>query len=327
MKLRKSSLILCVLLFLGFQKTLWAGQDTTDFINTATTDMQTIASFVNGPFANSLGFFTGLGWNTNPTVYDLTVGPHFSITFAAGADFIGLPNLNNLTGLSVVSAATNFSLPSGIPLPYPVVTARIGLFNGFDAGFRYTYLPPINAGSFGGNFNGWGIDLRYKIFEGMGVPTVTLSTSYDTMTGTFNVSTSNINQTVTYTDPNSSNSYTGTLTGNSNYSLNWVTHSVGAKIAIGKQLGVFYPYAAVGFERNSGNITSTITGNFTAALGGSEPSTSFSPSVSATGAPVVLEPKYVLGLDLGGGPGLQLAVVGESNGTDVAGTLTLAAGF
>ncbi len=327
MQLRKISLGLAIILFCGFQTTARAGQDTTDFINTATADMQTIANFVNGPFAKSMGFFTGLGWNTNPTVYDLTAGPHFSISFAAGADFIGLPNLNNLTGLSVVSAATNFSLPSGVPLPYPVMTARIGLFNGFDAGFRYTYLPPINAGSFGGNFSGWGIDLRYKIFEGMGVPTVTLSTSYDTMTGAFDVTTSNISQTVTYTDSTSHNSYTGTLTGNSSYSLNWVTRTMGAKITIGKQLGVLYPYAAVGFERNSGSITSTLTGNFTAALGGSEPNTAFTPSVSSTGAPVVLEPKYVLGLDLGGGPGLQLAMVGESNGTDVAGTLTLAAGF
>ena len=330
MKLRKIGLGLAIILFCGFQNAKWAeASDTSDFISQATADMQTIANFVNGPFQNSLGFFTGLGWNTNPTVYDLGLGlgPHFSIGFAAGADFIGLPNFANLNGLSVVSATTNFNLPSGVPLPYPVITARIGLFNGFDAGFRYTYLPPINAGSFGGNFSGWGVDLRYKIFDGLTAPTVTLSTSFDTMTGSFNVNTSNISQSFTYTDSNSGNTYNGTLVGNSNYALNWVTRSVGAKITIGKSLGVFYPYAAVGFQRNSGTVTSTISGNFTAELGGGQPNTTFNPSESSSGAPAVLEPKYVLGLDLGGGPGLQLAAVGESNGNDLAGTLTLSAGF
>ncbi len=314
-------------LFLGLKTSVKADQNS-DFIAQANADFQTVANFVNGPFSNSLGFFTGLGWNTNPTVYDLGLGlgPHFSVGFAAGADFIGLPNMNSLN-LPVVSASANFSLPSGVPLPYPVITARIGLFNGFDAGFRYTYLPPINGGNFGGNFSGWGIDLRYKIFDGLTAPTVTLSTSFDSMSGTFNVSTANINQSGTYTD--NGTQYNSTLSGNSNYALNWNTRSMGAKISIGKSLGVFYPYASIGFQRNSGAITSTITGNFTETLsnGGTTSSSTFNTTDVAAGAPVVLEPKYVLGLDLGGGPGLQIAVVGESNGTDLAGALTLSAGF
>jgi len=326
MKLRHIGLALLVVFFFGLQNNARAQQATAAFITSATGDLQTLTNFLNGPFSQSMGFFTGLGWNTNPTVYDLGLGlgPHFSIGIAAGADFIALPNLNNVN-LTYLNAANNLNLPSGVPLPYPVVTARIGLFNGFDAGFRYTYLPPINAGGFGGNFNGWGIDLRYKVFEGMTVPTVTLSTSFDTMTGNFNVNTSNIDQQVTYTY--NGTTYNGAVTGATNYTLNWVTRSVGAKITVGKSLGVFYPYAAVGFQRNSGTVTSTITPDMMVNLGNGEPSTPFTTVVSTSGAPVVLEPKYVLGLDLGGGPGLQIAAVGESNGTDVAGTLTLAAGF
>jgi hypothetical protein len=310
-------------IFTGISAPSRAGQDTTAFLNAATSDFQSIANFVNGPFMNSLGFFTGLGWNTNPTVYDLVSGPHFSLSVAGGADFITMPNLANLN-LPVVSASSAFSLPSGVPLPFPVITGRIGLFNGFDAGFRYTYLPPINAGTFGGNFNGWGIDLRYKIFDGMTSPTVTLSTSFDTMTGTFNVAANNISETANFTGPSSTNYPSATLTGNANYALNWVTRSVGAKITIGKNIGVLYPYAAVGFQRNSGSVSSTISGSFSANLDGAGTS---NPSVVSTGEPTLFEPKYVVGLDLGGGPGLQIAAVGESNGTDVAGTLTLAAGF
>jgi hypothetical protein len=92
----RSFLILA--LFLASMTTVKADQNS-DFIAQANSDFQSVANFVNGPFANSLGFFTGLGWNTNPTVYDLGLGlgPHFSVGFAGGADFIGLPNLNNLS--------------------------------------------------------------------------------------------------------------------------------------------------------------------------------------------------------------------------------------
>jgi len=45
----------------------------------AAADFQEIAGFMNGPFINSLGFFTGLGWNGTPGVFDLTGGPHFEL--------------------------------------------------------------------------------------------------------------------------------------------------------------------------------------------------------------------------------------------------------
>ena len=96
---------------------------------------------------------------------------------------------------------------------------------------------------------------------------------------------------------------------------------------VGKSLGILYPFAGIGFQRNSGSITSTLTGSFKASLGGSEPDTYFNPSAVSSGAPVVLEPKYVLGLNFGAGLGWQWIVLGESNGTDIAGSTSFAVVF
>ncbi len=297
-------------------------------------DFQSIASFVNGPFVNSLGFFTGLGWDNTPSVYDLMSipGPHFSLSVGAGADFIPLPNLNNLSGLNVVSASSNFSLPSGVPLPYPVVTARIGLFPGMDAGFRYTTIPTVSAGGVGGNMTGWGLDLRYKLFDGGELPTVTLVTSFDSMTGNVSISTGNISQTgITYTASGpgqSGTTYTNaSLSGSSTYNLNWNTQSVGAMVMIGKSTVILYPFAGVGFQRNSGTITSSLTGSYTANLNdGSTPQT-FNPSGVSAGAPVVLEPKFEAGLNFGAGLGINWMVMAESNGTDLAASTSFLLGF
>jgi hypothetical protein len=93
---------------------------------------------------------------------------------------------------------------------------------------------------------------------------------------------------------------------------------------VGKNLGILYPFAGIGFQRNSGTITSTISG-LTATLDASD--TNPVPSAVSSSAPVVLEPKYVLGFNLGAGLGLQWAVMGESNGTDIAGNTSFGLQF
>ncbi len=328
MNFRKTLLAVLLILACGMDYRAQAqtsNPDVNGLIAQANSDFQSIANFVNGPFVNSLGFYTSLGWDVPPTVYDLVSGPHFELSLGAGADFIPLPNLSNLTGLSIVSATTNLSLPSGIPLPFPVATLRVGLFNGFDAGFRYTYLPEIAAAGVGGNFTGWGIDVRYKLFEGMELPTVTLSTSYDSNSGSFSVATGNVNQTgINYTASNGDNYPNASLSGSSNYTLNWMTRSIGMKIMVGKSLGILYPFAAIGVQRNSGTITSTLSGTYTASLNDGSQSETATISGVSSGVPVVLEPKYVLGFTLGGGMGIDWSVVGESNGTDVAGNTSFA---
>jgi len=47
---------------------------------------------------------------------------------------------------------------------------------------------------------------------------------------------------------------------------------MGAKLMIGKGLGILYPFAGIGFQRNEGSITSSMTGALTETLtGGSFP--------------------------------------------------------
>lgn len=332
MNFRKTLLTVAFMAVCGFYGSAQA-QLNTDIYglrNQANSDFQSIASFVNGPFVNSLGFFTSLGWDNTPSVYDLMSipGPHFSLSVGAGADFIPLPNLNNLTGLNVVSASSNFSLPSGVPLPFPVVTVRMGLFQGMDAGFRYTTIPSVSVGGVGGTFTGWGLDLRYKLFDGGELPTVTLVTSFDSMTGNVSISTGNINQTgINYTAPNGDNYPNASLTGSSIYALNWNTQSVGAMVMIGKSTVILYPFAGVGFQRNSGTITSSLNGSYTANLGDGSTPLTINPSGVSAGTPVVLEPKFEAGLNFGAGLGINWMVMAESNGTDLAASTSFLLAF
>ncbi len=297
-----------------------------DFVNQAQSDYKTLANFMNGPFSKSLGFFSTLGWDNPPGVFDFVMGPHFEIGVGAGADFITLPNLNSLS-LPAIVANSNISFPSGIPLPFPIATARLGLMNGLDIGFRYTTLPSISVAGVSANYSGWGLDLRYKILDGIQLPTVTMGISWDQMNGNVGLA-SNINQNSIYTD--SGQQYNVNVSGKTAYDLNWNSKSFGAKIEVGKDLGVVYPFAAIGFQRNSGVISTTLTGNGNYTLTtnpGGVPSGSGSLNLLAVSAapPTLLEPKFVVGLDFG--VGLHWAIVGESNGTDIAGSTSFRVQF
>lgn len=298
-----------------------------DFANQAQSDYQTITNYVNGIFAKSMGFYSTLGWNTPPGVFDFVAGPHIEVGLGVGADLISIPGLSSLN-LGAVNAGSNFSLPSFLPAPFPVVTGRVGLMNGLDLGLKLNYLPAVSIPELGfsANYVGWGLDLRYKILDGkLTLPAVTVGLSWDTMRGGFSVVT-NVNQTSQYQDPNTSLNYTANLTGTNTYNLNWDTRSFGAKVEVGKDLGVIYPFAAVGFQRNSGDVSSTMTGKGVLNLSGSLTSP-YNVNLNATTSsiPVIFEPKFVAGFDLG--QGLHWAVVGESNGTDIAGSTSFRAQF
>jgi hypothetical protein len=252
-------------------------------------------------------------------------GPHFELGLGVGADFIRLPDVSTLN-LPAIAASSNVSLPAGLPIPFPVLTGRLGLFNGLDIGFRYTNLPAIAIAGVTAKYDGWGLDLRCKILDGLQLPTVTLGMSYDTMSGTVSIAT-NVNQSSTYYDANDGSTYNVTVTGLTTYALNWNTKSLGGKLVIGKGLGILYPFAAIGFQRNEGSVTSSMTGALTETLtGGFADGVSSSTIVGInSGAPVVLEPKYVLGIDVG--MGIHWGLVGESNGTDIAGSTSLRCQF
>jgi len=296
-----------------------------DFQTQAQTDYVTITNYVDAQFAKSMGFITTLGWNTPPSVFDIVSGPRVEVGVGAGADLMGLPNLNNLS-LGAINLGSNFNLPSTIPFPFPVISGRVGLANGLDFGMKFLYLPMITLPdvNFSGNFWGWGLDLRYKVVDGVNLPTVTVGVSLDSMQGNFSLGTA-INQTSTYNDGGTSYPNIN-FTGTNNYTLDWNTKSFGAQVQVGKDLKVLYPFAAIGFQRNSGSITSTMTGNGTLNIPGSATSPSnVNVSATSTDPPVYFEPKYVLGLDFG--QGLHWAVVGESNGTDIAGSTSFRVQF
>ncbi len=323
--LRRFFLVLALgLLFLGKA----GASPEQDFQNQAQADYQSIDNYVNAQFAKSMGFITTLGWNTPPDVFDIVSGPRVEIGVGAGADLMGLPDLNKLS-LGAINLGSNFNLPSAIPFPFPVITGRVGLENGLDFGVKFLYLPTITLPdvNFSGNFWGWGLDLRYKMLDGVYLPTVTVGVSLDSMQGNFALGTA-INQTSSYTDPGTSTTYNNiTFTGTNNYTLNWNTKSFGAQVQVGKDLKVVYPFAAIGFQRNSGSITSSMTGSGTLTIPSPGSNTPTPVSVSATNvaAPVYFEPKFVLGLDFG--QGLHWAVVGESNGTDIAGSTSFRVQF
>ena len=294
-------------------------------------DYGTISSYVNGQFAKSMGFFSTLGWNTPPGVFDLLGAPKVEVGVGAGADIVNLTNLNNLP-LQALLISSNVSLPSVMPIPFPIATARVGIFNGMDIGFRLAYLPVINLSDLGlsANYTGWGLDFRYKILDGIQLPTVTVGASWDTMNGSFSLNTS-VNQSAVYTDPGTGLQYNDSLAGTTTYVQSWNVNSFGAKVMVGKDLGVIYPFAAVGFQRNSGNVSSSIAGSITETVTGPLPtnapqgSSTVSLVVANRAVPVIFEPKYVLGFDLG--QGFHWAVVGESNGTDIAGSTSFRVQF
>ncbi len=291
----------------------------TDFISNMTSDYQVLSNYVNGQFTKSMGLFSTLGWNTPPTVFDILGGTKVEVGIGVGADFINISGLGNVP-LQALVASSNVNIPSQIPAPFPVVTGRVGLVNGLDFGLRFTYLPTVNVpeAGFSGQYNGMGLDLRYRIIEAPNLPTVTVGVSWDTISGSFGLNT-NVTQSASYLDGGST--YNDTLAGSTNYALNWNVKSFGAKILVGKDFGVAYPFAGIGFQRNSGTITSKVTGTVLETVTDSSNTvigtpTNVTVNVNTAGVPTILEPKAVFGIDFG--QGLHWAVVGETNGTDLA---------
>jgi len=79
----------------------------------------------------------------------------------------------------------------------------------------------------------------------------------------------------------------------------------------------------VGFERHSGYVSSAATANVATTVDGNPDSRII--AVVSSGTPVVFEPKFVLGFDIG--EGFHWGVTGESNGTDIAASTSLRAQF
>lgn len=315
--LKRAFLVLCFSLGFAVNGPSLATTVVQDFDTQGLTDMQSISDFVNGEFTKSMGFYSTLGWNDNPSVFDFMAGPHFEIGVGGGVDLIKVNSLGGLT-LPALQASSNVSLPADLPAPFPAATLRVGLFNGLDVGIKLLYLPEINLSSIGftGNYTGVGIDFRYKILDGIKLPTLTVEVNWDEMQGSLGLGTG-VNQSSQYTDAGTT--YNASVSGTTNYALNWNVRSFGAKLIVGKDLLVAFPYAGIGFQRNSGTVVSTITGQLTTNVN-SEPG-GINANVVSNGIPVVFEPKYLAGLDFGSGEGIHCNLEGSSNGSDLAASI------
>ncbi len=284
-------------------------------------DYVSITSFVNGQFTKSIAFFSTLGWQNAPKIFDIVGNPKLQIGVGAGADVINISNIDNLQ-LKALVASSNVDVPSVLPAPFPVATFRIGIINGLDVGAKLLYMPQLNvpAAGFSGQYTGWGVDMRYRILDRFPLPVIAVGTSWDILYGKTTINTS-VQQNSTYTD--SGTQYQDSITGDTNYDLDWNVKSFGARLIVGEDWGEFFPYAAVGFQRNSGWVRSTVTGQVTATINPN--SSNFDINVQNSGQPVILEPKFILGFEVG--EGFKWDVVGESNGSDIAGSTGFAVQF
>lgn len=315
-KIRKIFLVISFLAGAGFQQAMATPEQ--DFLNQAQVDYQTMSDYINGQFAKSMGFFTSLGWNTPPDVFDIVNGPHAEIGIGGGAQLVTVPNLTSLT-LGAINLSSVTSMPSLLPAPFPVITCRLGVLNGLDVGVKFNWMPLMSLSNVGftANYFGWGLDLRYRILDEVYTPTIAVGVSLDSMQGSFSLATG-INQISTF------ESLPVTFTGNNDYTLNWNTRSFGAQLVIGKDLATIFPFAAAGFQRNSGNISSIMKGGGTYQVGNGTV-TPISLMAESNGPPVYFEPKFVLGFDFG--EGLHWALVGETNTREIAASTSFRAQF
>jgi hypothetical protein len=318
MSIHKCSLTLVAAFFLASFLPSGAKAQVNDsqFQSFITSDAQVILDTLNDPFAKGMGFFSSLGWNTPPVIFDFKDGPRVEVGVGLGAQLINLPDLSALTaGVTYLDPGATVNIPTFLPLPFPVATARVGLFNGLDVGGKFTYIPAFDLSAIGidvaADLTGFGFDVRFKVVDDPLLPTIAVGGSYDVMKGNVTVST-DVNQ-----DFNVNGVDDGHVDGTASYALDWDLQSFGAKVIVGKDLAGFYPFGSIGFQRNSGSVTSTFSGlTTTLDAPGSGTPMALAAVVSAQ-TPVLFEPKFVLGIDVG--EGFKWGLLFESNGVDIAG--------
>jgi len=285
-----------------------------DFIASVTGDYNNISSYLNNELARTFGFYSTLGWPTSPEVLNLMSGPRGEIGVGLGVDLVKV-NLDSLP-LNALSPDSNINIPGVLPLPFPIWQAKIGLFKDLDFGLRGTGYPRIERDQISTANRGWGFEVRYQALSGVKYPSVTVNVSWDRMQGDIYFHT-NIDQQSTYVD--SGTTYASTLSGQSVYMNAWDVHSFGVKVVVGKNLGIFHPFGAMGIQRQGGQVTSRFQVDVQEALSsGGVPVVGTGQNVhldlTNVALPPVLQPKYILGFELG--TGFRWSNVFETNGRD-----------
>jgi hypothetical protein len=299
-------------------------QAANDFAAQAAQDFQNVSAFINGQFAPNLGFLSTLGWNTPPTVFnwDSVTGPHIAIGVGVGADFFKISNTPLVLSVLNTGSETNpgqqlnqslqgAGLP-GLPVPYPFANIRVGLIEGLDIGFRYTEIPSVAVNSSSYNiathYTGYGFDLRYKLLQGHNLPNLTMGVHWNTLNGDVSLAAS-ANQTGDY--PDGGVTYTANVNGNAVYDESWSVNDFGPELSLGYNvLGILYPYAGIGFERYSGNVTATLKGSATVTVSPGGGQSNIPLNYINAQEPTTFEPHYLVGVSL-----LSFwNFVGEANG-------------
>jgi hypothetical protein len=286
-----------------------------DYTRDITADYDRISDTLNSDLGRVFGFYSTLGWNDGPSGLDLIKGPHVEFGGDVGADFVKIHSKD--VPLTVLSPDSNVDIPSSLPLPFPVWHARVGIWKGLDFGFRATGYPRIEKNQVSTANRGLGFALRYNAIHGLTLPDVSVQVTWDRMRGDASFST-DVNQQAPYNDGGAT--YTGSVSGQTIYREIWDVHSFGVKVMVGKSVGIFHPYGAVGIQRSAGSIQSNLGLDLNGTLTDSSNMTTSLPPLQKTLArsavPPITQPKYMVGFELG--EGFYWSNLFETNGRDYA---------
>jgi hypothetical protein len=233
-------------------------------------------------------------------------------------DLLKVSDVNSLP-LKALQSEGNIDIPKVLPLPFPVWHAKGGLLKGVDFGIRGGSIPRLKFDEGRINFANrcLGMELRCRAVAGKTLPTVTVSATWDMLQGDVYAS-NDVDQQAQYWDDGTMSWYTGTITGRTVYHTAWDVRSFGVKVVAGKGFGVAYPFAGVGFQRNAGTVRSSLSVRVHETLtdGVTTAEQDMALDYADDVRPKVVEPKILLGLDLGSV--FYWTLLGETNAKDYA---------
>jgi hypothetical protein len=301
-----------ILAFLLLVATTSQAAVTDDYLRDITADYNRISDSLNSQLARSFGFYASLGWMDGPGGLDLLKGPRVEFGGGVGVDLAKVDSTS--IPLGVLSPDSNVDIPSTLPLPYPVWHARVGVLKGLDIGFRGTGLPRIQKEQISVANRGFGFALRYLAIHGLKYPDVSVQATWDFMKGDVSFAT-DVDQATPYTSGGTT--YNGTIQGTTLYQEIWNVRSFGLKVMVGKSVGIFHPYAALGFQRHAGEVTSKLWLDLTGTIEGVGGSAErLSAVLTRSAEPPITQPKYMVGFELGSG--FYWSNLFETNGHDYA---------
>lgn len=285
-----------VLVFLMvFTSCIYASTSAADqqFIASMQNDYETINSFVINKMAGSLGFYASSGWQDTSSS-DFLVGPQIAVGVDVGAELVHIGSINQLP-LSALVGSDNLNMPSYFPIPLPVVYGTIGLLSNLNLGIKYTSIPSEWYGSVFYGDHGTGFQAQYQIIKGPLLPSISILTSWNMLKGDSNYQ-MGINQQGTYTV--GGKTYNDTINGTADYNTFWNIYDWEFKIMIAKNMGIFYPYAEIAFQKNYGTLGSVLLANVQQTLSdGSSSNENF--NIATSVLPQATQLKYEVGFEIG----------------------------